>query len=45
MSEAPGFATALRGGVPRRARRPRDADELSRCLVAHRFPLALAERP
>ena len=27
---SPGFATALRGGAPRRARRPRDADEPSR---------------
>ena len=27
---SPGFATALRGGVARRARRPRDADEPSR---------------
>ena len=29
-TEAPGFATALRGGAPRRARRPRDADEPGR---------------
>ncbi len=27
---SPGFATALRGGAPRRARRPRDADEPTR---------------
>jgi hypothetical protein len=26
-AEAPGFATALRGGAPRRSRRPRDADQ------------------
>jgi hypothetical protein len=29
-AEAPGFATALRGGAPRRARRPRDADQPGR---------------
>ncbi len=29
-TEAPGFATALRGGAPRRARRPRDADQPGR---------------
>ena len=29
-TQAPGFATALRGGAPRRARRPRDADQPGR---------------
>ena len=29
-AEAPGLATALRGGAPRRVRRPRDADEPGR---------------